>query len=372
MIVIEPYAFIPPDSGGKNRTLHTIEELKKYTQLDLKLFYENQLVKAKTETYIRKMKIPVNFFPVRPKHLFSFLTSGLPYWFSDWDSQPLIKSLKNLPHRVLIEYTQLLYLVDYLPKNSLKIFTAYDISTVSFWRRLTKETNLLKKVLGFFRWLEIYVYERKYLPRYDLVVAVSNHDALTLKRFFGIKKIIIIPNGVQGLHFLPQRPKDDCLNLGFIGSVSHPPNQQAIDFLTQKIAPELEKRAIKYRLVILGEKPKKSDHYIKYLGYVDDLADFYAQIDILVAPIFAGSGSRIKILESLSYGRPVVTTKIGAEGIDLTSASLKIIDPREQYQPQSWVKEICNIKWDEDSVKKQLLPLTWENIYAINYTKLLG
>ncbi len=183
LLVIEPYSYIPPDSGGKNRTLHTITELSK--RFDLKLIT----------------------IPTHAKSWFSFIKTGIPYWFSDWSYSKQSETLNQLNQptypTILIEYTQLLYLINFFPKSSKKIFTAYDISTVSFWRRLRSEPNIIKRLIGLFRWLEVYIYERKYLPRYNKVIAVTNHDADILKKHFHVKQVEVIENGIDQIYDLP-------------------------------------------------------------------------------------------------------------------------------------------------------------------------
>lgn len=339
LLIIEPYKLTTIDSGGKQRAFHTIKELSK------------------------RYKVEVAYFPPKQKHFFSFLTCGVPYWFSDWSqTTPSIGSADIY----LVEYTQLLHLINYLPTSSIKIFTAYDISTISFWRRLEQEKNLTKKILHFFRWLEVYLYERKYVPQYDRVITVSEHDAHELKKIFGIKHVDVIENGIDKIDFLPKRPFDGYLNLGFIGSSAHPPNQQAINFLIHKISPELVKKNIKHKIILAGSN-KITGKNVTNLGRVTDIKDFYAHVDLLIAPIFSGSGSRIKILESLSFARPVITTYIGAEGLTIDSNFLIKIDPTVQQLGSEWANTILNTKTNPPSNKKQLRQqlgqLTWENLF---------
>lgn len=355
LLLIEPFAFIPTNSGGKNRILHTVGELSKKHSLEIVTFFQDELEKNKTVEYLKNLRIPYFFFKTRSKSNLSFIMRGIPYWFSDWYSPEILRFLKtkNYKNAVSIEFTQLLFLVNAVPESSKKIFTAHDISTVSFWRRLKSEPNIIKKIIGFLRLIEVYIYERRYLPLFDLIIAVTNHDAQILKKHFRAKEVVVVSNGIAGIKTLPPRVNREEMVIGFIGLPSHPPNLEAINFLNNYIKPELIMRKNRFRIVIAGED-----------GYIENIEDFYRSIDVLVAPLFAGSGSRIKILESLSYGRPVVTTQIGAEGIEVKSPLLHVVqDPRNISE---WAEAIKSIdKKDDDLISTKLRPFLWSNTLSL-------
>jgi glycosyltransferase involved in cell wall biosynthesis len=302
---------------------------------------------------------------------------GIPYWFSDWGSHELADYLRRYDYgqisSVIIEYTQLLHFVDSLPDRIpvKKIFTAYDIASVTFWRRLVYEPNVIKKMVGFCRFIEVFLYERKYIPRFDTVIAVSKHDSDILKRFFRAKQVIVVPNGIENINLLPLRKSDNTVTLGFIGSVTHPPNAQALRFLFDCIVPELDKQNVPYQIKIAGNNPEISKHKrILWLGYLPNVRDFYNQIDVLVAPIFAGSGSRVKLLEGLSFGKPVITTSVGAEGLDIHSPYLQIISPKFEKNATSWVENVLKISnsilddAEKEALTQQLKPYLWGHIFS--------
>ncbi len=382
LLLIEPFTALPTKSGGRTRIYNTIIQLEQYFDLTVWSFISNNQERKLESEWLTKFKIKFQHYSIESKSFFSFLLTGIPYWFSDWYNQNLIKSVTENSDQfsnIQVEFSQLLYLVDYLSKNNKKIFVAYDIASVSFWRSLKIEKNLFKKIIYFIRFLEVYYYERKYLPKFDLVIAVSNHDRDILKNHFKLKKVSVISNAIDGIHILEPRIKDDYINLGFIGSCDHPPNQQAIKFLINNILPQLEIQKIKYKFYFAGNNSKIlidkliSRSSINQLGYIDAVESFYKEIDLLIAPIFSGSGSRIKILESLSYGRPVITTKIGAEGIDLSSPFLSILNSKEM-DPLTWTKAVIQIQEKEDllnsdyeKLRQQLSQLTWEKVFENNF-----
>ena len=385
LLLIEPFTALPQTSGGRNRIFHTIKELDNYFDLIIWSIIFNTQEEKLQSAWLKNLKIPSKYFKCQSKKILSFFLTGQPYWFSDWYSQELIESIKNetTSFEVFqIESSQLLYLVEHLPRDRKKVFVAYDVSSISFWRRLQSERNLFKRVLHFWRLLEVYLYERKFLPLFDEVIAVSDHDADILRTHFGVINIKVIPNGIESINFLPNRKEYDHINLGYIGSISHPPNLEAIKFIVKEILPELDLQKIKYRLylagsdsceelrVLISDSTVKNKSNIILLNYLDQVKDFYQKIDLLVVPIFAGSGTRIKILESLSFGRPVLTTEIGAEGIDIKSIFLRIMLNSNQIDSKAWVREISfignndeKLSNHQESLRAKLNKITWVKVF---------
>lgn len=386
ILLIEPFTALPQTSGGKTRILHTIKELHKYFDVTVWSFIFNPEEKKTQQQWLVQLNVAAKYFRAAQKRMGSFFLWKQPYWFSDWYSLELIaaigKEAKNF-EIIQVEFTQLLYLVDYLPVASKKIFVAHDISTLSFWRRLRNETNYLKKLAHFWRLVEIYLYERWYLPKYDQVIAVSKLDAQILQKYFKLQNVSVLPNGIAQVKILPPRKQQNGIVLGYIGSFAHAPNLEAVRFIIQHILPALDQQQIRYQLHLAGENDWRivqqliqnssllDGSTIKQVTQVVEVKDFYQQIDLLVAPIFAGSGTRIKILESLSFGRPVLTTTIGAEGIELETELLRVLKESEETSSAAWIKEILLTNkllrdgdFDSEKLTKQLQKMTWGKIIS--------
>jgi len=340
---IPPY---PQNSGGATRVHHTLQELSKYYQLD-SITFDNIS------------------FKVQPKKIIS----KTPYWFSPWYNIDLINHLKKILKEnnydlIQIEFSQLLYLAKYLPKNTKKIFTAHDISSISFYRRIFEDKpSIFKIIIRYLFFLQIYFYEKKYLPKFDTIITVSQRDRNTLQRQLPKKKIICFENGIDKINFLKKTPSK-IINLGYIGSFSHTPNLNAVKYFFNQIAPLLEKQKILYKFYLAGnndpEYIKKTFPNIIDLGQVKETKEFYEQIDCLITPIFSGSGSRIKILEALSFGVPVISSVIGAEGININSPYLQIANKPQDYVP--CLRKLPHNQYTE--LESQLKPILWVNIFS--------
>jgi glycosyltransferase involved in cell wall biosynthesis len=349
LLLISAISPTPQNSGGAARIHHTIKELSKYYQIDFITFNNSS-------------------FKLQPKKL----TGKIPYWFSPWHSPKLISHISKLIKKnhydlIQIEFSQLLYLVKYLPKKTKKIFVAHDISSISFYRRIFEnKPSLFKIIIRWFLFLQVYFYEKKYIPKFDTIISVSQKDKLTLQHQFPNKKVVCFENGIDRINFLKKTPSK-IINLGYIGSFSHTPNLNAIKYFFKNITPLLEKQKIPYLFYLAGDNDPKfiknnfSNSNLINLGQVNKTKDFYEKIDCLITPIFSGSGSRIKILESLSFGVPIISSPIGAEGINIKTPYLQIANT-----PQEYLNCLQNFPKNQyQDLKSKLKPLLWKNIFSI-------
>jgi glycosyltransferase involved in cell wall biosynthesis len=390
LLIVSAISPFPKTSGGAVRIYNTIKYLSQEFELYFIFFVPQNFILNNEELFFlkEKTKFFTHVYQKPRKDYFSFINEFQPYWFSDWINDELKiflpKIIKQFNiNNVQIDCTQLLYLHQYIPENVKSIFVAYDISAVSFWRRLCEVRNPINFFFYFFRWIQIMFYEKFYLPKFDVIVVMSDNDKKILNKNFKVKRILVQPNGVDEINFL-EKKADKVIKLGYIGSFNHPPNKTAISYFINKIAPQLEKNRIMYKYFIAGDNNQedikaiishsdlKNEKNIINLGKVKEVKDFYRNIDILIAPIFSGSGTRIKIIEALSFGVPVITTTIGAEGININNQYLSITNSKNEFIKEV-VKFFKNPKKNESELtklKNSIQPLLWKNIFE-NYFHLI-
>jgi len=136
---------------------------------------------------------------------------------------------------------------------------------------------------------------------------------------------MVVPNGVDLARFTEtgRRPRHAGAppTIVFTGALSYSPNAEAVRWLLDGIAPELAKLLPRSRIVIVGKGApgallaRARPPEIEFTGWVEDVRPYLAQADVCVVPIRVGGGTRIKILEAMAAGVPVVSTRVGAEGI---------------------------------------------------------
>ncbi len=379
LLLISGISPFPQISGGATRIKQTILYLSKKYNIYFYFFIEkNFVIKKEDSNFLIKHAVYFEPIECESKSVINSFKTGIPYHFSNYFSNSLIAKLAEIEKKinfdeVRIESTQLLYLQRYLQDYVYIKFVALDVSVVSFWRRAFETFNPLFVFIRLVSVVQIYLYEKKYLKFFREILVMSKIDASYVEKIYGIKNIKISQNGIDNINFLPKKT-DNMLTIGFIGSSSHSPNRIAIKFILNKINPRFIERKINFKAIILGKNNEenfiaKNNYNVEFINHVENLKDFYSQIDILVAPIFSGSGTRVKILESLSYGRPVITTTVGAEGIEINSKFLFIVPKNKQKEDEYWIDNIIYIyenldrlSVDPSNLRMKLSKLLWNKI----------
>jgi glycosyltransferase involved in cell wall biosynthesis len=167
------------------------------------------------------------------------------------------------------------------------------------------------------------------LGRYDSVVAVSERDRDVLASRYGLKVVEAIDTGVD-LDFFAMNsgepdPKADGGTLVFVATMSWAANVEGIHFLLDEVWPLLVAERPGVRAVIIGRSPPASlaekvrarGLDVTLTGFVEDIRPYVAAANVYVIPLFVGSGTRIKAFEAMAMGRPVVSTGLGVEGLEV-------------------------------------------------------
>jgi len=159
--------------------------------------------------------------------------------------------------------------------------------------------------------------ERRLWREMDLCVAVSDLDARAM-RAGGARRTIVCPNGTDPVDPLPppRKAPSDPLRLLFVGTGTYWPNAHGLAWLMQVVLP-LVRQNLEVSVDVVGTPPRAPVHApdVTYHGQVPELRSFYARAHAVVVPLHQGSGTRLKVVEGMAYGRPVVSTALGAEGL---------------------------------------------------------
>jgi polysaccharide biosynthesis protein PslH len=158
-------------------------------------------------------------------------------------------------------------------------------------------------------------------PRFDRLWISSSIDRQSVQARHPKANPIVVPNAVAGTQ--PRRRRDDGATLIFVASFGYVPNVDAALWFVQTVWPRLRIRRPQLKLLLVGRDPPASVIDLRrrpgvtVTGSVPDLAPLYAQASLALVPLRAGGGTRIKLLETLAHGVPVVATRIGAAGIPI-------------------------------------------------------
>ena len=194
-----------------------------------------------------------------------------------------------------------------------------DIEHVKLLRFFDRRWGWREKVLHVASFPALLGGELRAIRRARWSFVCSEQDRDYLARYWWLRGVVVVPNCVDGAKLLPVTPDPTLL---FLGSFAYKPNVDAVEFLIGQVWPHIHQVTPEARLIIGGTFSERIDHYkdvpgIEFAGFVEDLERLYRRSRIVCAPIFSGGGTRIKILEAAAYGKPIVSTRLGAEGLEV-------------------------------------------------------
>ncbi len=185
-----------------------------------------------------------------------------------------------------------------------------------------------------------YEWQSRFMRRYehyisrgvDAILSVSKDEADYFKDYNSHTHLV--PNGADNVE-LPSTPRENLIL--FTGVLSYPPNAEALEFFFREVWPILAKHSIDLRVAVVARHiPSKfrtfRSEQVDFLTDVDDIDPILKRARILFVPLRSGGGTRLKILQAFSRGLPVVSTSIGAEGLDVTHGThLLVADSPEEF-----------------------------------------
>lgn len=164
-------------------------------------------------------------------------------------------------------------------------------------------------------------YEREICRAVDAVIAVSEQDRDFLLEHGGAP-VRVIPNGIQVAEYKPAEAARAPCQLVFSGKMDYRPNVDAVEWFHSAVYPLVRERNPQARLLIVGRNPHRrlqhlaDDGYVRVTGWVESVLPYLHEAAVYIAPLRMGSGTRLKILEAMAAGCAVVSTSIGAAGLN--------------------------------------------------------
>lgn len=194
-------------------------------------------------------------------------------------------------------------------------------------------------------------YEGAMAARFARVVAVSDDDAATLRNS-GVDKVAVVPNGVDVEHYIRCfHAKKVAKTLLFVGWFRHNPNVDALRYFLDSVYDRIAERHPDVGLRIVGshvpgavERLAARRPSVELVGYVEDVRQELARAMVSVVPLRVGGGTRLKILESMAAGTPVVTTSIGCEGLEIEPGRHLLVGDT----PEAFARCVTELLGDDD------------------------
>ena len=354
---ISPKLPYPPESGDKLRQFNLIRKLSSHVVISLVAFTLTREEEAQAEhmkQYCEKVK---TFYFHEMSHLqriCSILITSNPYYVSRYQDLAVTKYICDeieafRPDLVQFEHT---YLAEYLRKipphlERPSVLTKHNIDADLALQSYRLAKSAVKKAFWWLEWKKMSAYEPYVDNLFSSVVVMSEVDkAEILERKKPPSSVHVVENGVDTERLRPLAPAYEPIML-FIGALDYLPNQDAAIYISREILPLLKKSFQNAKILLVGRKPSSeilslASDAVEVWGDVPQVEPFYERASVAIVPLRAGSGSRLKILEAMALGRPVVSTTKGSEGLEIEAGKDFIVADDPAVFAESIKRLLCD------------------------------
>ena len=372
VLTIIPYKFYPPTNGGALRCFHILREMSRQHELYLLTvqpvddFFGNINADFPINVTVISLfsTIPYrsffNFFPNKIADAINsrlinkkFRASANSYFLKAYPV--LLKMLNEIqPDIVYFENLEAVGFFSKIVRNQIpaakQIYDSHNIDS-ELWKQIAKSKNNLD-----FRKYSIgaLLLETQLNRMVDYFFCCSETDKRKLLLLNSDKiQGWMIPNGVDTLkkNFDSNPLKYINNTILFCGSLEYLPNMEGLYWFYTKVFPLIKRVIPNIVLMIIGTdlhennyEEFRCDNSVKFIGKVVDLKAFYYATSLSIAPILSGRGTRLKILEAMSFGNPVVSTSIGAEGIEVIAGEHLMI----ANEPEDFANKVVELLQNND------------------------
>lgn len=213
-----------------------------------------------------------------------------------------------------------------IPHRCKTVFATYDAEFIRYQRLKQTQKSIWSRITFPFEIRKAVNMEKQILSTVDGVIAVSELDQQAFIKEYGIdeRRVLNIENGVDTTYFSkPNHTKQkDSFDVIYVGNMGYAPNSQAVTYFLEEIFPHILKQQPNTRFLAVGAnadslKKHHNGSNIIITGEVPDVRAYLFDADVVCIPLQTGSGTKYKVLEALSAEKPVVTTSMGSEGINV-------------------------------------------------------
>lgn len=321
----------PPtlNSGAEVRNYYLLKALENDKEVDIinLLFFSIDGQNFKNSF---SSKVSLHFFPLEKRNrlesISNYLNGKIPYVENLKKNKYIDQTKKIIDSSDLVILSELdgyfsvskLYDEGFIFPPS--ILDAHNVEYIRFKSEI-EFSSLLKKNLAKHLISKLKDEEIIAAKRVTTVITCSIDDKKYFSNLLNKEKILVIPNGT-----VPQKKKSHNKNdnLLFMGVLSYPPNSDALKYFFSEIFPPLRKLKPELKVTILGKNPESwlmklasENSSVDLKGFVPSVSDYVSNASICICPLRFGSGTRLKILEYMSYAKPIVSSSVGCEGIDV-------------------------------------------------------
>jgi len=333
--------------GGGVRMYHNIRILAQKHDVHVISFVENEEERERVSqiagicSSVQAIQRVPNFSP-NPLSL-------IPAEVRFFDTPAMHRAVNEACQRLDIDVLQCEYveMVQFYRPGFFTVWSVIETLSPNAREQIGSERGPLEKIRACYRWMSLLNYETSAARRFDRVVTMTPGDATYLRSYVPQADIRTIPIGVDTQHYSPSEAEpEEPLRVLFLGNFRHTPNVEAVRFLKEHLMPAFPN----LRFQIAGDSLPAgvlNGTNAEVLGYQSDTRSLYKRPNtVVVAPLFSGTGQRVKLLEAFAMGVPVVTTSRGASGLAVRDgAEAFIAESPEQFRTAlAKLRDSCELR----------------------------
>ncbi len=374
-----------PEVDGGCKANHAITQGLLENQIDVKILTisspKHPFLKEKmSSSYIEKTGIEHVFIDTKVTpfgalaNLFSSKSYNLERFYSQAFEELIVNELKKTDYDVvLLESLFVTGYVDAIKQNceSRIVYRAHNVEHDIWFRNAKKESGLKKWYLNFLA-KRLKTAEVEGLQKVDGIASITDFDKKKITELGVTAPMLTVPFGIN-LKDYPYKNSQAGNNVFHIGSMDWSPNQIGIKWLLDNVWDGVYKKNANAQLKLAGRRMPdwlKSDKNknLEVVGEVDNAIDFINDNNIMVVPLLTGSGMRIKIIEGMVLGKLVISTAIGAEGINYTDKKDIVIanTPKEFSEAINYYLENQELQISIGKAARQLMESDYDNNVIVN------
>ncbi len=361
ILFITSQPFFPPISGLRKKIFYLLKKLK---ENDKKIYlFSFPIFKIFDDSFFEKVEFSLtqSKFLFLKNLFFSFFKK--PFEIVFYINPKSFKRLKNFakeinPDIIFVDYIRIAHIFPYINFKDKRLILNMDdpqslkyIKMKSFIREIENpfgealenlpslikiilKNNFTKKLILSYEIKMMQKYEKKWTKFYHLVLTNSEKDKKYLNSI-GIKNVNILPPLLKIDGDLKIKEKENYIL--FVGKMDYAPNPDAVNYFLNKIFPHIRKVHPEIEFFIVGsnisedlKKKWEKEKNVRVFVNVPDVDPFYEKAVSFISPLRFGTGIKVKILEAMKCGAPVVTTEVGTEGMNVSDGKHLLIAKDEK------------------------------------------
>jgi glycosyltransferase involved in cell wall biosynthesis len=338
ILFVTPYLASPPRFGAQRRLDGLMRGLAARHEVSLLSFltddeYTEQSLKS-AASYCQAVSTVSNNvvgLDVRKKRVMQLRSLISPRSFEYdlcYDSRfqtEIGRMLDNTRYDVVqVEFSHL-GIYDYPPRGTGKPLLILDEHNIEYdiVRRTADSTgSVIRRIYSAVNWRKLRREECDAWRRFDGVVLTSDRDETLLRENSPHTATAVVPNAVDLEHFRTSSVEREAGTLMFFGAMNYHPNIQGVSYFVTEVLPKIVKAVPNVKLRVVGQQPPDSIRalagpHVEIVGFVDDPRPLLDRSAAMVVPLLIGGGTRFKIVEGMAMSMPIVSTHLGAEGLDI-------------------------------------------------------